>query len=91
MCLRHRQQRGDFPGSAGLTKYGDVVRVATEAQNVSLDPFQRQQNVQHAKVDGILGFVVGIGKVQKTQRAQSMVNADENNVTSSAKVGSVIH
>ena len=46
----HGRQHGRLPAAAGLAEDGDVLGIAAERRDVVAHPFERQHQIQQARV-----------------------------------------
>jgi hypothetical protein len=89
---RHRHQDADFGAAAGLAEDRDVGGIAAEARDIVADPFESEDDIEHAGVAraGELFAAAEVVEMEKAEDVQAMIDGDNDNVAFAREVGPVV-
>jgi hypothetical protein len=87
---RHGQESADGVASGGLSKDSDLGLVSTEGRDVVLDPLQGNEHITDTLVSGESRAVdVGIDTLQEAEETETVVDRNDNYLTTTGHVGGV--
>ena len=86
-CGRHPEQRRGLHAATRFAEDQHVLRVAAEIFDVVAHPLERRDEIEHADVarEGVLR-PGEVGKVEKAETAESMVDGDVHDVAAARRV-----